>query len=102
MIGDNGHEPTGTPVAASLRQPTIQRRKASTLSSIERSALLDELVDQLIALKRTVTEQRAIIDAMNATWQQMQLQQNARLDQHANVVLRTRLRDRLRWLLVGV
>ncbi len=88
-VGSNGNR-----VAASLRQPTIARRKASELSSVERSALMDELVNQLIDVKRDIRD-------INAAWQQMQLQQNARLDAHANVLLRSRFWHRLRWLWSG-
>ena len=94
MSGTNGRESIHSRVEASLRQPALRKRKAAELSSVERSALMDELVQQLIEVKRE-------LKAMNDVWQQMQRQQNARLDAHANVLLRLRFLDRLRWLFTG-
>ncbi len=82
---------TGAPVAASLRQPTIQRRKAATLSSVERSALMDELVDQLIEVKRKAIGVHASL-----------AEHRAMLDAHAGVVNRRTFWARLRWLWSGV
>ncbi len=85
-VGSNGNR-----VAASLHQPTIARRKASELSSVERSALLDELVDQLIALKRRV-------DSAETALRQDRLMLLA----HSDVVNRRTFWLRLRWLWSGV
>ncbi len=94
----HAYEPTGAPVAASLRQPTVQRRKASELSSVERSALLDELVDQLIALKRMLAETEK--DLARAEFDLRE--HRAMLDAHAGVVNRRTFWQRLRWLWSGV
>ncbi len=89
---------TGAPVAASLRQPTIARRKASELSSVERSALMDELVDQLIALKQ---DKERLVGRVAALETQTGLQQS-QLDAHAGVLNRRKFWLRLRWLWSGV
>ncbi len=98
----HAYEPTGAPVAASLRQPTIARRKASELSSVERSALMDELVDQLIALKREVAglDKRSSSN-LGETFSKIR-EHRAMLDAHAGVLNRRTFWQRLRWLWSGV
>ena len=105
--------------------------KAAELSSQQRNALVDSLVAVANNHAKVLAEMRTQIESiagpngiegahrslenharinaalvkqlrdMNEAWQQMQLQQNARLDAHANILLRLRLMDRLRWLVLG-
>ncbi len=82
--------------------------KAAELSSQDRNALLDSLVATVNTNAKALAEWRtkhealqADVTAMNAAWQQVQLETRARLDAHANVVLRSRFVDRLRWLVTG-
>lgn len=92
---------TGAPVAASLLQPTVQRRKSATLSSIERSALMDELVDQLIALKRTVADVerygKTLTNALDVHERQIVLVAKRQREFETRT-----LWQRLRWLWSGV
>ncbi len=92
---------TGTPVAVSLAQPTTQRRKSASLSSVERSALMDELVDQLIALKRVVdANEYGVTEAFKEINRRFN-EHRAILDAHAGVVNRMTLWARLRWVVTG-
>ncbi len=93
------HDRNGNRVAASLRQPTIARRKASELSSVERSALMDELVDQLIALKRTVSEQAKEIAGLTARLTAMEAVESVSI---INAATGSSRRGRLRWLWSGM
>ncbi len=98
---------TGEPQSFRFVEPG-RLLKAAELSSQDRNALLDSLVATVNTNAKALAEWRtkhealqADVTAMNRAWQQVQLQQNARLDAHANVVLRSRWVDRLRWLVTG-
>ncbi len=94
-MGSNGH--------GHLQQIVDAPRplKAAELSSQQRNVLVDELVATVNTNARALTELRRAFDAHVRAWQLVQREQSARLDAHANVLLRARFRDRLRWVLFG-
>ncbi len=97
MSDGNGHEPTGLPVAAALMPPPLklEPRTAAQLSSVERNALLDGIVEDLTNLGRAH-------NGLNTQSERLFAEHRAMLDAHAGVVNRPTFWQRLRWLVLGL
>lgn len=94
-------------VAAEMREP-VRPLRAAELSSQQRNALVDSLVQAVNANAKVLTEHRKAIEALRSdhfhvyAMQDTRLAEHAaRLDAHAGILLRPTLWARLRWLVTG-
>jgi F0F1-type ATP synthase membrane subunit b/b' len=73
----------------------------SEMSSHQRSQSLDNMARQIQVLTAYLQQVRSDVDAQVQSEAVQHLEHRARLDAHANILLRLRLMDRLRWLVLG-